>query len=427
MAEKPTYEDLENEIASLKKTVSALETTELWFNSIFNSLEEAVFVLTPDRKLANINDAAVKIFGYSREELRNLSSEILHVDHDHYLAFGRIIQAASDLNEPANFEFEAKRKNGEIFPTEHTVTLLTDKDGKNIGIVSVVRDITHRMREEKALGESEAKLRMVTETIQDVFWISTPGVAQIVYISPVYEKIWRRTASELYRSPHSFLEAIHQKDLEQYLAVIDKFHSKGKAYQCEYRIVPETGSIRWIYERGYPITDEQGNVNLMTGLCTDITERKEMEETLRATNEKLSALINTSPMAIIALDPNGHITSWNFAAETMFGWKEREVLGKFLPFVPKEKISEHEQLRARVLGGEGFIGLEAKLQKRDGSEIHISISTVPLKDANGSINGIMSVSSDITAQKRMEERLSKSERRFRILPKCFLKQSLKLM
>jgi PAS domain S-box-containing protein len=178
MAPKPTYEDLqrratelENQIAGLRETETALRITELWQERIFNSLEEAVLVVTPDRKLVNVNDGAVRMFGYSREELASLSTAVLHVDQDHYVEFGKIIQEAFNRGEPANFEFEAKRKNGEIFPTEHTVTLLKGDQGDQIGIVSVVRDITGRKRYERELEkrveERTAQLVQSNQLLQE--------------------------------------------------------------------------------------------------------------------------------------------------------------------------------------------------------------------------------------------------------------------
>ena len=148
-----------NDVTERKLAQEALRKSELWLNRIFNSLEEAVLVVTPDRKLANINEAAKRMFGYSRAELRNLSTEVLHVDHEHYLEFERRIKKAFDKGEAANFEFEAKRKNGEIFPTKHTDSLLKNKQGEPLGIVSVVRDITGQKREEEEKKTLEAQLQ----------------------------------------------------------------------------------------------------------------------------------------------------------------------------------------------------------------------------------------------------------------------------
>ncbi|MFA6411899.1 MAG: PAS domain S-box protein [Syntrophales bacterium] len=147
----------------------------------------------------------------------------------------------------------------------------------------------------------------------------------------------------------------------------------------------------------------------------DITERKREERALKETNETLDTIINSSPVAIIALDHNGSVTRWNPAAEQMFGWQESEVLGQFLPIVSEDKRAEHLLLRERVLRGEGFSNVEARRRKKDGSSIDISISTAPMRDSNGRITGIMSVSIDITERMRAEEALRERDIQFKKL------------
>jgi two-component system, cell cycle sensor histidine kinase and response regulator CckA len=146
-----------------------------------------------------------------------------------------------------------------------------------------------------------------------------------------------------------------------------------------------------------------------------LTERKKAEEALRATNEQLRALVQSSPVAIIALDPDGDVKLWNPASERVFGWTEAEALDRFLPYVPQEKRAEHEALRARVLGGEGFMDVEVRRRRKDGTPVDLSVSTAPLRDAEGRITGIMSVNVDITDRKKAEEALRESEERFREL------------
>ena len=142
-------EQLEKEIDERKRIEDDLRHSELWMRGIFKSLEETVLVVTPDRKIVSINEAGERMFGYSKDELANLSTEVLHVDQEHCIEFGRQIKEAFDRGEAANFEFKAKRKNGEVFLTEHTVSLLKNDAGETIGIVSIVRDITKRKQKEE--------------------------------------------------------------------------------------------------------------------------------------------------------------------------------------------------------------------------------------------------------------------------------------
>jgi len=134
------------DISERKRMEKELRESALWLSSMYNSLEEAVFIITPDRKLLGINAAAEKMFGYSKEELSEFPMKMIHVDRNHYLEFERRVQDAFIKEESASFEFKAKRKDQEIFPTEHTVALLKNENGESIGIVSVIRDITERKK-----------------------------------------------------------------------------------------------------------------------------------------------------------------------------------------------------------------------------------------------------------------------------------------
>ena len=98
------------DIADRKEAEDALRRSELWLQKTFDSLEETVLVITPDRKILNINAGAKKMFGYSQEEVVGLSTAVLHVDHEHYVKFGNQMNEAFDSGEAADFEFLAKRK-----------------------------------------------------------------------------------------------------------------------------------------------------------------------------------------------------------------------------------------------------------------------------------------------------------------------------
>lgn len=151
------------EITRRKKAEKELMKSKLWLQSIFNAIEEVVFVVSPDRKVMDGNAAIEKILGYSREELIGRSTEIIHADNEHYREFFKKITPKLKEKDPANLEFELKRKNGEVFPTEHTVSVIRDETGKAIASVSVIRDISERKKAEQALILSRDKLLTETE------------------------------------------------------------------------------------------------------------------------------------------------------------------------------------------------------------------------------------------------------------------------
>ena len=136
------------------------------------------------------------------------------------------------------------------------------------------------------------------------------------------------------------------------------------------------------------------------------------EESLRSTNAQLQMLVKSSPLAIYTRDSNGLLTSWNPAAEKMFGWSAEEVLGQQLPSVPSGGRAESDALRKRLLDGEDLLKFEGTRNRRDGTPIEVDAFLSPLRDAAGRANGIITVAADITAQKRAVTLLRESERRF---------------
>jgi PAS domain S-box-containing protein len=160
--------------------------------------------------------------------------------------------------------------------------------------------------------------------------------------------------------------------------------------------------------------DGHGNLKGTEGIIRDITERKRAEEALYATNETLHALVQCSPLAIIAIDLDGRVTLWNPAAEQMFDWQEHEVLGRILPLISEDKQDEYGIVRERALRGETITDMETHRRKKDGSLIDVSLSTAPLRDVQGHMVGSMAVCVDITQRKQMEAALQESEQRFRL-------------
>lgn len=148
-----------------------------------------------------------------------------------------------------------------------------------------------------------------------------------------------------------------------------------------------------------PVIIERGAIS---GMTIDITMHKRAEEAVQETNHTLQALIQASPLAIVALDSDGRVTLWNSAAECMFGWDKQEVLGQYLPFVPDNKQEAFLTLCNRALSGESFMGVEVRQQKRDGSSIDISISAAHVCNEQGDIKIVMGVAEDITGRKRTQ-------------------------
>ncbi|HEY3999721.1 MAG TPA: PAS domain S-box protein [Candidatus Xenobia bacterium] len=141
----------------------------------------------------------------------------------------------------------------------------------------------------------------------------------------------------------------------------------------------------------------------LRGTLRDITRRMEEHEELLDANQMLAAIIVSSPIAIVTLDFDGLVKSWNPAAEKVFGWTEQEVVGKPNPIVPMRKREEFKAYFDKVLTGEALSRVEVRRERKDGQYIELSVTTAPFRNMQGEVHGMIGVLADITERKRAGE------------------------
>jgi two-component system cell cycle sensor histidine kinase/response regulator CckA len=138
------------------------------------------------------------------------------------------------------------------------------------------------------LRESELRFRQVTESIDEVFWLTDIAHRRVIYCSPSYEKIWGRPCEDVYHVSHSWLEAIHVEDREKMEKALLQLKTSS-SYDLEYRIVRPDGDVRWIRDRAFPVEDADGKTYRIAGVAEDITQRRELEDQLRQA-QKMDAI-----------------------------------------------------------------------------------------------------------------------------------------
>ena len=182
---------------------------------------------------------------------------------------------------------------------------------------------------------------------------------------------------------------------------------EGKSTVTEERpyVIPETGREGSFEGHYSPIFGDSGEVIGGLPVIREITERKRAAESLRETNQALQALLEASPLAIHVLDIHGKVEMWNPAAERIFGWSEKEVVGRFNPIIPKDQEEDFKERMDALLKGKASLTIEVRRLKKDGSLIDLTLSTAPLRDAQGKMQGVMGILADITERKRAEQAL----------------------
>ena len=207
------------------------------------------------------------------------------------------------------------------------------------------------------------------------------------------------------------LELVHPEDRARVRETVERAYRDCASYVCEHRIVRRSdGAVRTVHSRGEIVCDGQGQPVRMFGTAQDVTERKQVEETLA----RYVALIVGSEDAIITKTLNGTILSWNPGAERLYGYSAEEIEGHPISvLLPPDRYDEWRAIMNRVERGDHIEHLETVRLRRDGSRVEVSVSFSPVKDAQGNVIGATSIGRDISERRRAAEALALSEAQLR--------------
>lgn len=250
---------------------------------------------------------------------------------------------------------------------------------------------------ERELSESESKFR-------EAFDLVGIGLTQ-VDVSGRFAVVNRRFCEMLGYSREEligkqFHEITHPDDRNDNDETASEMMGSGvQAVSKQKRYLRKDGSVMWAQRSGVAVRSALGEPLYGLGSIEDVSQYHASQETLRALNESLRAIVETSPLAIYSITPNGIVTLWNPAAERMFGIDEADVLGKPLPLANGQPRLVTADIRSRVMAGQMVSNIEIVWDANPDEVREISISAAPLRGLDQKIVGILLTCSDITELK----------------------------
>jgi PAS domain S-box-containing protein len=255
----------------------------------------------------------------------------------------------------------------------------------------------------------EARFRLLVENIGDVLWFKELNPARFTYVSPAFERIWGRGLAELQRKPGLWEEGIHPEDRPAVRQALRAWFSGEKPdYEVLYRVIGKKGEVRWLADRGIILGRKNGKPYQIGGIARDVTEHQAAD----ATRKRLAAVVENSDDAIITLDLDGVIQTWNAGAERIFQYSAKEAVGRNVSFLrPLEAADDEAVFRRHIRQGKRIDHYETHRVRKDGRVIDISVSISPLNDSAGRITGFSKISRDITERnvdRRMFDQLLES-------------------
>jgi diguanylate cyclase (GGDEF)-like protein/PAS domain S-box-containing protein len=260
-------------------------------------------------------------------------------------------------------------------------------------------------QEQQALQESKALLQAFADYSQNILLMMEPAGRRLIYLSWSYADVWGRDPNEIMANPELFWESVHPDDRTMLRRV--QIEPLDGHRSIEYRILRPDAEVRWIEAHLFPVYDGEGCLHLVGGIASDITVRKEIEQRLRASEERFRGLVDAMEDVIYTLDHQQRHTGvygrWlqrmGLPAEAFLGKTACEIFGP-------EAALIHEDANCRALAGDYIVydwlmpGTEPR---------HYQTILSPFHDVEGNITGIVGVGRDVTALKQAELLLQRQQ------------------
>ncbi len=393
------------DITEREEKVDALRRSEEKYRILVeNSLQGLAII--QDSRIVFCNNALATMFGYSTNEILLLSpDEIDSTTHpdDRSAVWERYRDQLAGLPIPPRFYYRGIKSDGTTIWVEADTSVI-EYSGKP-AIQIVVMDITERKKAENALRESEERFRLIAENIDEIFYIFEQGQATLAYLSPAYERIWGYPRECVMGSQDAFREHVYPEDSERVLTNSKLLHS-GKPVDYEYRIIRSDGSIRTLWERGFPIAGKNGEVKRYVGVGQDVTDMRQAEDAIKESKEYLNQIINCIRDPIFVKDRQHRYVLVNDAFCVFSGFSREVLMGRIDRPEDAGHFWDEEEVVFRT--GKEFLS-EDTFNDTQGVSRTLMTKKFLLIDKSGN-QQVVGVLRDITEYKRLEAQFLQSQK-----------------
>jgi diguanylate cyclase (GGDEF)-like protein/PAS domain S-box-containing protein len=258
------------------------------------------------------------------------------------------------------------------------------------------------------LNSSREQLRLALDAI-DAGVAETNVITGDRFFSVRYTEILGYTDRAAFIRDYRFSESLHPEDRDRVLSARRSHLERGAPFRREFRMRNAHGEYLWVQARGESHRDASGRATRFVMSIVDVTKRREAEARLVASERRYRALVDATPSLIWTCDRAGKITLVSGrACRMIYGYEPRQVLGRHVTAFNAPEFSPRTFLRRfmPVFRGQPIFDVEAVHQTRDGKVLNVMVSAIPTFDADGELDSVLGVCTDITAQKRRERELA---------------------
>ncbi|MCS6976929.1 MAG: PAS domain S-box protein [Gemmatales bacterium] len=388
--------------------------------TLFEEAGDALFLFDPDdERVLDANPMAQRLTGCTRQELLKYPITYLFRSEAPQ-GMQRLRHAFKRTGAFHSQEGYLLRQpqDGTWIPVNLTISRL-HAEPRTLGLVTA-RDVREQRETWQQLRKTEAELRQIVNSVNCYLWAALmhpDGRWELTYISPNVEQFTGRPPSYFFGpQPQRWLDILHPEDRAWIVEHVRRqFESRNTRSDCEYRVVLPDGTSRWLQDSARFQYDPDGTIR-MHGVVTDVSERRRAEQESKRLAEHLRAIIETTPDCVKLIACDGTVLDMNNTGLKMIGAKSlEEVRGrKVEEFVLPQYQGPCRDFIRRVCSGQRLHG-EFEVCTLTGEHRWMECRGVPLTLPGDTSALALTISTDITERRRVEQALRESEEKYRTL------------
>jgi Cu+-exporting ATPase len=391
------------EIRDRQKAEEAMRLSEEYFRNIFEYSTVGKSITSTDGTLRT-NRQFREILGYSESELANQKwPSITHPD-DVKMNQDHLDSIFSGKRKSARFEKRYIHRDGHIVWVDLSTVLQRDAEGNPQYFITTIQDITEQKLIQIQLKESEVQYRNLANSGTALIWTSDTEKGCTFFNEPWLKFTGRTLEQELGKG---WTEGVHPDDLKRCMEIFENAFDKREKFEMEYRLHHASGIYRWISDFGTPNFTSSNEFVGYIGYCFDITERKQAEEKLLESNNRLRSFIDSNLIGVVLAAPDGKVIEANDCFLNLIGFTRQEFEeGKvdWHSITPAEWLPVDERAIQEMREKGICIPYEKEYQLKDGSRVSVLLADRMIP---GPEEHIAAFALDITDRKKAQNEIQK--------------------
>jgi PAS domain S-box-containing protein len=406
--EKIGFMGVSRDITDVRKAEGALKAAQEYAQNIVDSSLDMIIAADKDQNIMEFNHAAEETFGYTAQEIIGKPISVLYRDQDESASIhAKTIENGTCIQEVVNC-----RKNGEVFQSLLSASVLKNAEGTAIGMMGVSRDITQVKRAQEALRESEERYRAIVNLMPDPILVHTAGKMTFVNSAAV-KAFAAESPDELIGK--DLLDLVHPDCRIVVGERVQKMKANEKISMLEEKFVRLDGTVLEAEISAVPFIWQ--GVTAVQIILRDLAERKRADQTIRASETKYRTLFENVLDGVYQTTPEGEILTTNPAFAQMLGYEsEAELLLINVDEIYANGTDRKKYLEALEKEGR-MMNAELTLKRKDGKCINVLENARVVRNKYGEVLFFEGTIRDITELKLTQVALKKSEERFRAFAK----------